>query len=67
MKKLDIRRVCGALLAALLLTACLLPARSYAAQDADVIHIGSEAELAEPGRTLRAGHMVTGQNGGAGL
>lgn len=47
MKKLDIRRACGALLAALLLTACLLPARSYAAQDADVIHIGSEAELAE--------------------
>lgn len=46
MKKLDIRRVCGALLAALLLTACLLPARSYAAQDAEVIHIGSEAELA---------------------
>ena len=47
MKKLDIRRACGALLAALLLTACLLPARSYAAQDAEVIHIGSEAELAE--------------------
>lgn len=66
MKKLDIRRVCGALLAALLLTACLLPARSYAAQDADVIHIGSEAELPSC-RTLRAGHMVTGQNGGAGL
>ena len=47
MKKLDIRRACGALLAALLLTACLLPARSYAVQDAEVIHIGSEAELAE--------------------
>ena len=46
MKKLDIRRVCGALLALLLVAACLPLTRSYAAQTSDVIHIASEADLA---------------------
>lgn len=50
MKKLDIRRVCGVLLALLLAAACLPLTRSYAAQTSDVIHIASEADLAELAR-----------------
>ena len=47
MKRLDIRRVCGALLALLLAAACLPLTRSYAAQASDAIHIASEADLAD--------------------
>ena len=47
MKRLDIRRVCGALLALLLAAACLPPTRSYAAPVSDAIHIASEADLAD--------------------
>lgn len=47
MKRLDIRRVCGALLALLLAAACLPLTRSYAAPASDVIHIASEDDLAE--------------------
>ena len=47
MKRLDIRRVCGALLALLLAAACLPLTRSYAAPVSDAIHIASEADLAD--------------------
>ena len=47
MKRLDIRRVCGALLALLLAAACLPLTRSYAAPASDVIHIASNDDLAE--------------------
>ena len=47
MKRLDIRRVCGVLLALLLAAACLPLTRSYAAPASDVIHIASEDDLAE--------------------
>ena len=47
MKRLDIRRVCGALLVLLLAAACLPLTRSYAAPASDVIHIASEDDLAE--------------------
>ena len=50
MKKPDMRRICGALLALLLAAACLPLTRSYAAQASDVIHIASEADLAELAR-----------------